>query len=93
MNVRTSIDPDCPYIPFIRGHSGPCNGLAHVQLAMAVSACIEPPMLRARTQEHSLCGMVPCTTCRRQNDMTVHWYWQHGDKLNDPPRCEPPEPA
>ncbi len=79
MNVRTGIDPDCPYVPFLRGHSSACNGLAHVQLAMAVSACVEPPMLRARRQDHTLCGLLPCTTCRRQRDIAECW-WRQQDE-------------
>lgn len=66
MNVRTKIDPDCRYVPFSgRGHSADCDRAAHVMLALAVSACVDPPLFRALSDDHELCGLLPCAHCRR----------------------------
>lgn len=78
MDVRTTIDPDCPYVPFTgRGHTSVCDPRAHVMLALAVSACVEPPFLRAMRGDHSLCALVPCAYCRQS--VTMRWYWQQPD--------------
>lgn len=71
MNVRTSIDPDCPYIPWTRGHSPICNPVRHAMLAMSVTACIEPPMLRALKDDHDFCALLPCAACRRPHGRAV----------------------
>jgi hypothetical protein len=77
MIVRTMIDPDCPYVPFTgRGHTPSCDPRAHVMLAMSVSACVEPPYLRAMRGDHELCRLVPCAFCRQSVLMR---FWLHPD--------------
>jgi hypothetical protein len=64
MNVRT-VDPDCPYVPFTGvAHTQTCEPVAHIQLATAVSGCIDPPIFRAVAQDHQYCPLVPCADCR-----------------------------
>ncbi len=66
MIVRT-VDPDCLYVPFAgRGHTERCDRQAHVLLALAVCACVDPPLFRALVGAHELCSLVPCAFCRHQ---------------------------
>ncbi len=64
MRVRT-VDPDCGYVPFSgRPHTEVCDRTAHVLLALAVAACIDPPLYRAIAGDHELCFLVPCAYCK-----------------------------